>query len=762
MSLTTDRVEIEPVAAGRSSVLAVLARLVTRRPVLCVVTALLVTVVAGALGGDLTERLSGGGFTPQEAESALAERALSATVHGGRPNLVLVTRYDETLDGVKMASALHDRIADSPGVAWVQSYWDNQDPDLRSLDGRDVAVLIRLSGNEHEAEQGALRLVPEWEKFSGRDLRATGEAQVNAEAVIQSEQDMVTAELIGLPLAVLILYLMLGRWLAVLMPLAVGISGIVITCAFLKGLTYFVEVSTFGLNIVTALGFGLAVDYSLLLLSRYREERDEGLDVRSAVTVSVRTAGRTIMFSAVTVSVSLSALLFFELPFLKSLAYSAIPVTLASALLTVTMLPALLVLFGARLFKSEKRRLLPRLRVRTGLWSSWAHAVMRRPVLAAAPVIIVLVFLASPYQDARFGYADWQTIPPDLPAHQTSMMLRQQFPEVDRAALEIALQGADEARAKDLADRLSALPGVYEVYSLRGKHRHGSAYFGHRFVRASTDKNRLYQIRQSARVARGTTRILSPEPDRHQGDVNWLTLKLDVDRNSPEALEVVKRVRDASGPGAKLVGGDPAILVDSLVSVEIGLLPAGLMIVVSTLILLFLFTGSVLAPIKSLTMNLLSLTASFGAMVYIFQEGHLRWLVGDFFVPGYVDATTPIMLFCIAFGLSMDYEIFLLSRIREYYDKTGDNAHSVAMGLERTGKLFTAASLIMASAFGVLIVSDYALLKLYGFGVALAVVVDAVLVRSILVPAFMRVAGDWNWWAPRPLLKVYEKFGIHD
>jgi RND superfamily putative drug exporter len=762
MLLTEDRIEDEAPSKGRSALLAVLGRFVTRRPRACILAALLVTVVAGVVGADLTERLSGGGFTPQEAESALAERLLSSTVAGGRPNLVLVTDYRNTLDGLKMASALHDHIRDSPGVAWVQSYWDNQDPDLRSLDGNRVAVLIRLIGNEQEAEQGALKLVPEWEKFSGWKLDATGEAQVNAEAVIQSEIDMAKAELFGAPLAFIILYLMLGRLLAVLLPFAVGIGGILVTCAVMEVLTRFVEVSTFGLNIVTALGFGLAVDYSLLLLSRYREEVAAGLESIAAIRASVETAGRTIVFSAVTVSASLCALLFFELPFLKSLAYAAVPVTLTSALLTVTLLPAMLALWGHRLFKPKKKRWYSRSSDRTGMWSAWAHAVMRRPVLAAAPVVIVLLFLAMPYQHARWGYADWQTIPRNLPSYKTALELRHSFPEVDRATIEVALVGSDEVHAKDVADELSAIPGVHEVYSLRGKHREGSAYFGHTFVRTSTDKNRLYQIRQSARVAHGTTRILSPEPDRHQGDVNWISVKLAVDRNSDEAQEIVKQVRAAPGPGEKLVGGDPAILVDSLESVRVGLLPAAAMIVVSTLILLFLFTGSLLAPVKSLVMNLLSLTASFGAMVYIFQDGNLKWIVGDFNTPGYTDATTPIMLFCIAFGLSMDYEIFLLSRIREYYDLTGDNRQSVAMGLEKTGKLFTAASLIMASAFGVLIVSDYSLLKLYGFGVALAVVVDAVLIRSILVPAFMRVAGDWNWWAPKPLLAVYGRFGIRD
>lgn len=769
MLLTEDRVEDKPVATGRSPFMSRVGRLVTQHPLWCVIVALVVTVLAGVYQNDLTPRLSGGGFTPQNAESAQAERLLSSTVYGGRPNLILVTDYNDSLDGLKMASALHDRIKDSDGVAWVQSYWDNQDPDMRSLDGKKVAVVIRLAGDEHTAEMAALRLVPEWEQFSGWHFDVTGEAQVNEEAVVQSEKDLVSAEVIGLPLAVLILWLIFGRFLAILLPFSITIVAVMVTCAFLRFLTDFVEVSTFGMNIMTALGLGLAVDYSLLLISRFREEmgdeeNGEGWGdketVKAAVRVSVETAGRTILFSAVTVSISLCALLFFPLPFLKSLAYAAVPVTISAAVAAATVLPALLVFFGGRLFRPKKRRFLPQFRSRTGMWSSWAHLVMRRPVLAATPVIILLLFLATPYQDARFGFADWETIPRSMPSYQTGMMMRHEFPEIDRTSLEVAIVGLGEARVRELADQISTYPGVHEVQSLRGKHRNGKAYYGRTFVRASTDKNMLYQIRQSARVERGTTRIISYEPDRHQGEVNWLSVKLAGDRNGKVAQNLVRMVRATPVPGEMFVGGDPAIFIDTLDGVVAGIAPALAVIVISTLVLLFLFTGSVLTPFKSLVMNLFSLIASFGAMVYIFQNGNLMWLVGDFYAPGYLDCTMPIMLFCIAFGLSMDYEIFLLSRIREYYDLTGDNEHSVAMGLEKTGKLFTAASLIMASAFGVLIVSDYALLKLYGFGVAVAVVVDAVLIRSVLVPAFMRIAGHWNWWAPKPLLAVYGKFGI--
>jgi RND superfamily putative drug exporter len=766
MLLTEDRIEGESPSRGSSPLLGTLARLVTGRPLLCVIAALVVTVLAGAYSGDLTPRLSGGGFTPQDAESAHAEHLLSSTVYGGRPNLVLVTDYNDSLEGLKMASALHDRIRDSDGVAWVQSYWDNQDPDMRSLDGKKVAVVVRLAGDEHTAELAAMRLVPEWEAFSGWKFQVTGEAQNNAEAVIKSDEDLKHAELIGLPLAIVVLWLVFGRFLAIWLPFAVVIVAVMVTCAFLRFLTDFVEVSVFAMSIMTALGLGLAVDYSLLLISRYREEIGDGWGdkaaVKKAVRVSVQTAGRTILFSALTVSISLSALTFFPLPFLKSLAYAAVPVTLSSALTSVTLLPAMLVLFGGWLFKPKKRRFLPGLRTRTGLWHDWAHIVMRRPVLAAAPVIILLLLLATPYQGARFGFADWETNPKSLPSYQTGMMMRHDFPEIDRTSLEIAIQGVDEPRVRELANTISTYPGVHEVQSLRGKHRDGKAYYGRTFVRASTDKNMLYQIRQSARVERGTTRIISYEPDRHQGEVNWLSVKLYGDRNGKVAQNLVRLVRATPVPGEMSVGGDPAIFIDTFDGVVAGIPPALAVIVISTLILLFLFTGSVLAPFKSLVMNLFSLTASFGAMVYIFQDGHLKWLVGDFYAPGYLDCTMPIMLFCIAFGLSMDYEVFLLSRIREYYDLTGDNEHSVAMGLEKTGKLFTAAALIMACAFGVLITSEYALLKLYGFGVAVAVVVDAVLIRSVLVPAFMRIAGHWNWWAPKPLVTVYGRFGIRD
>jgi RND superfamily putative drug exporter len=768
MALMTEERPAAPAPAGRSPLLGSLARLVTNRPVWTILVSIALLVLAGWYSAPLGDRMSGGGFTPQDAESAQAERLLTASVYGGRPNLILITGYDRSFAGLKMASAMHDRIKNTPGVDWVQSYWDNQDPDMRSLDGQKVAVAVRLAGNEHDAEIAAKTLVPEWEAFSGWDFRAFGEAQYNLEAVEQSEKDLISAEVVGLPLAILILWLVLRRLRATLLPFAVSLVAITETSAFLMGLTHLVEVSTFAMNILTALGFGLAIDYSLLLISRYREEiGDDWADkeaVKAAVRIAIERAGRTILFSAVTVSISLTALIFFPLPFLKSMAYAAVPITMFCAITSVTLLPAMLVLWGGKLFRPTRLRLPGLSGSREGMWHNWALTVMKRPVLAATPVVILLLFLATPFQDARFGFADWETVPKSMSAYQVGMMIREEFPELDRVAIEVATVGMTETEARNLANTLSTYPGVYEVHSLRGKHRDGKQYYGRTFVRASTDKNLLYQMRQSARVDQGTTRLLTPEPDRRQGEVNWLSVKIEGDRNGKIAQNLVREIRATPIPsGTEMyAGGDPAIYIDTLDGVVDGIAPALAVIVLCTLLLLFLFTGSLLAPVKALIMNLFSLFASFGAMVYIFQEGHLKWLVGDFYAPGYLDCTMPIMLFCIAFGLSMDYEIFLLSRIREYYDSTGDNEYSVAMGLEKTGKLFTAASLIMASAFGVLIISEYALLKLYGLGVALAVVVDAVLIRAVLVPAFMRIAGDWNWWAPKPLAAVYKRFGIRD
>lgn len=690
---------------------------VHRRYRLVLAAAALFTIAAAVFGSGVAGKLINGGYTPEHSQAAEAEHLLGERFQDGTPNLIVLARANVPVEEMAaQGTALHERIAKSPGVAWVHSYWADQDPALRSDDGRSALFAVRLAGDEDTTQRAARTFADTWPQDSPFRLSFTGEAKVNDEVVDQSKQDLLFAELVAAPIAGLILLIVFGSPLAALLPLLVGGVAVSLNLALLSAIASTTDVSLFALNITTALGFGLAVDYSLFVVTRYREEIAAGASPGDAVATSVGVAGRTVLFSVVTVALSLVALLLFPLTFLRSLAYAAVPITLIAGLVSVIVLPALLTLTGKHLDRFSIRH--DRSLSSPG-WRRWAGAVMKRPILAGLPVVVGLLLVAVPFLDVRFGLTDERVLPAAAPAHQTSAEINRDFSASKQTTMHVV--------GKADASRLSTLPGVTAVVAPDGVHQGGALA------------------------------VPRPDPRREQG---WLTVTTSADRYSQEAEDLVRTLR-AEAPGT-LVGGDTAVLVDTKTVLRERLPLAGLMIALSTLVLLFLFTGSLLVPIKALVLNLLSLTASFGAMVYVFQEGHLRWLVGDFTATGYLEVTIPVLMFCIAFGLSMDYEVFLLGRIREEYDRHHDNAKAVAFGLERTGRLFTAAALIVAVVLVALATSGLSLLKLLGVGLALAIIVDAVLIRGVLVPAFMRLMGDANWWIPRFLQPVYRTFALRE
>ncbi|WP_327289712.1 MMPL family transporter [Streptomyces sp. NBC_01198] len=733
-------------AGGR---LARLARLLVGRRR---VTLLLVALVAGAAavaGGGVEGMLSSGGYTPQSAESVSADRLLAQRFHAGAPDLILVA---ETAAGVtapdaeQAGKALTGQAARARGVVYARSFWSTGDPTLRSRDGRTALVLVKLAGDEDAAFHRAHDLAPVLRGAHGPlDVRVTGLSQVNSEADDQSSADLTRAEVLAAPLTLLILLAAFGSLLAALLPVLVGVVAVAVTYAMLAGLAQVTSVSVFALNITTALGFGLAVDYSLFIISRYREELAAGRDVTEAVAAALRTAGRTVLFSALTVALSLAALLVFPLYFLRSLAYAGVLVVVLAAAASLLVLPPMLAVIGLRidrwdLFAPLRRRLPGARRPEQGVWHRLAMVVMRRPVAVGGVVAVLLVALALPFLQARFALMDDRVLPRHSDAQVAADVLRDQFqqaqtspdvvvlPELDAAAQGTALAG--------YARRLSQVPHTVRVDSAAGGFSAG---------------------RQVAPA--GTA---NPAPAGGKG--TWLSVLSDVDPSSAAGERHARAVRavPAPAPGPALVGGAAASQVDTK-DVLAGRLPwAGGVIAASMLVLLFLFSGSVVIPVKQLVLNVLSLTASFGAMVYVFQDGHLKWLVGDFVSTGRLEVTVPILMFCVAFGLSMDYSVFLLSRIREEYLATGDTTRAVAFGLERTGRLITAAALVVATVLGALATSQLSILKLLGAGLALAVIVDATLVRGLLVPALMRLLGRFNWWAPGPLRRLHRRFGLTD
>ncbi|GAA0494855.1 MMPL family transporter [Streptomyces olivaceiscleroticus] len=720
-------------------------------PVFLLVAA--VTVAAAGFGSSVVEHLRSGGYTSEQSESARADRLLADRFDAGAPNMVLLVSARLPVDDAAVAEAggaLTRDAASRPGVVFAQSFWTTHDPSLRSEDGRKALVLVKLAGDEDRATRTAKELVPQLTGERGPiEVTATGQAPVNHLLEKQSDEDLTRAELLAAPLTMLILLAAFGSLVAASLPMLVGVVSVVGTLAVLRLLAGFTDVSLFAMNVTTALGFGLAVDYSLFIVTRYREELARGREVRDAIAESLRTAGRTVLFSALTVALSLAALLVFPVYFLQSLAYAGIAVVVLAALSSLLILPAVLALIGRHIDRLDVFAPLRRRFAGSGpgsakasVWHRLVTGVMRRPVLAGTGMAALLVLLALPFGHARFGLTDDRILPRGSSAQVAAESVRSAFDQAATSPVTVVMPGldprAEQRELTDYARTISQLPHTVRVDSAAGTWAEGE-----RTAAPGSAASAAYATRDGDR---GT----------------WLSVTSDAGVNSAQGEDHVRAVRQISAPSPALVGGEAASLVDTKTTLGDRLPWAAAVIAVSMFALLFLFTGSVVVPLKALVINLLSLTASFGAMVYVFQDGHLKWLVGDFVHTGQLEVTVPILMFCVAFGLSMDYTVFLLSRIREEYLVTSDNTRAVVFGIDHTGRLITAAALVVATVLAALATSQLSLLKLLGAGLALAVLVDATLVRGLLVPATMRLLGHANWWAPRPLRKLHDKTGLHD
>ncbi|HEV7896221.1 MAG TPA: MMPL family transporter [Planosporangium sp.] len=703
-------------------------------------------VLAGAVGGSVIPKLSTGGFVDVGTESSRAKEILARDFHTGPPNLILLVTDLRGVDDPAVAragQAVTERLAGEPDVVEVISYWSSHSPALRGEAGDRALVLARITGSEDETNK---RMVALDGKYSGtvEGLRVEigGAAQANHEVIKTTESDLIKIEAVTLPIVFLILILVFRGLIAALLPLTVSLLTIVSVLLLLRVLTLFTDVSVLATNVTTGLGLGLAIDYSLFIITRYREELRHGRAPEEAIARTLRTAGRTVLFSAVTVALSLSALLVFPFYFLRSFAYAGIPTALVAALIAVTTLPAMLAVLGRRL---EKFPVFPRRRTQPepeqGFWHRLAVTVMRFPIPVATAVIMLLLFLGSPFLNLRMSLTDDRVLPEQATARQVGTVLREKFSAMESQPLDVVLTGAGQGADRQspvsaYAADISRLSGVARVDTFTGSYVHGAQAAG--------------ATAQSARFAAPDSVYLSVTPK--------------VESLSEQGKQLVGDIRALQPPGSTRawVAGPAAELVDSLDSMYSRLPLALLVVGVASLVVLFLFTGSVVLPIKALVLNCLSLSATFGVLVWGFQDGHLKGVVGNFEATGTITWTVPILLFCIAFGLSMDYEVFLLSRIKEEYGRSGDNTLAVARGLERIGRLVSAAAILMAVVFLGFILSGIVYLKAIGVGLALAVLMDAFLVRGALVPAFMRLAGRFNWWAPAPLRALHRRVGLRE
>jgi RND superfamily putative drug exporter len=489
---------------------------------------------------------------------------------------------------------------------------------------------------------------------------------------------------------------------------------------------------------VTAMGLGLAIDYSLFIVSRFREEIRKGADVETAVVTTVRTAGRTVMISGSTVAVSLAALLVFPLYFFKSFGYAGIGVVITAVVGATIALPSLLAALGPRIDKWALWQRHPK-EVGEGFWHRLAVLVMKRPVLIGLGVVVLLLLLGQPFLHANLGLPDERVLPPSAKTRSVHDEIRRDFPSEEVRSIRVIAPGiGDPAQRKgDIAGfalGLSKFDGVNYVDSLAGRYAHG---------RQLSPPSALSALRFAT------------------DDSTWFQVVPSVDPGSKQAEALVHDIRAAHGPFKAIVGGSAAELVDVKHALFTRLPYAIGIIAVATFLMLFLMFGSLLVPAKALVLNFLSLTATFGAMVWIFQDGHLSGVL-DFTATGTLDIASPILMFCIAFGLSMDFEVFLLSRIKEEYDASGDNTSSVAIGLERTGRIVTAAAVLISVTFLAFGMSSVRFIKLFGIGMTLAVLMDAFVIRGTLVPAFMRLAGRANWWLPRFLAPIQDRVRIRE
>ena len=700
-------------------------------------------VVAGVLGGDVASRLSSGGFEDPSSESSRAGDAIEREFGEQQPDLVLlVTAKDGTVDDPEVAAAgtaLTARLGSERGVARAISYWDlGSPPPLRSADGRQALVVAALRGDEDAVHDTAEELSPRYSGSRGPiTVGVGGFAEVFRQVNTQVEEDLLRGELLAFPIVLLLTVLVFGSVIAAGLPLVVGVLAIVGTFLVLLVLSSLTQVSIFSLNLTTGLGLGLAIDYSLFVVSRFREELRNGRAPHDAVVRTVQTAGKTVAFSALTVAISLAALLVFPLAFLRSFAYAGIGVSLLAGAVAVVCLPALLAVLGHRVDSLRLWRREPK-PVGEGVWHRVATFVMRRPVPIAIVVIVVLLALGIPFLRIQFGLPDDRVLPPDISSRQVQDDIRTRFSSDEGGALQVVATGIPDptARAADVdgyATALSRLPGAARVDAATGSYIEGQkvAEPGPLSVRFQTE------------------------------DATWLSVVPSVEPYSDAGERLANAVRDTPPPFPVLVTGPSAELVDSNESIFARLPIALGLVALATFALLFLMFGSILVPIKALILNVLSLSATFGALVWIFQDGNLSGVL-DFTATGTLPASTPLLLFCIAFGLSMDYEVFLLSRIKEEHDRTGDNTASVAIGLERTGRIVTAAAVLISVVFLAFATSRVSFIKIFGIGLSIAVLMDAFVIRATLVPAFMRIAGEANWWAPKWMRRIHDRIGISE
>ncbi|XDO63741.1 MMPL family transporter [Streptomyces sp. RLB1-33] len=717
-----------------------LAELAIRRSRLVLVIAVVAVALMGVSGTGAFAKLRGGGFDDPASESTRAAKVIDDKF-GGETNLVLLVRAPGgRVDSPAVTRSGQTLVADlrkEEELTNIISYWDTGNPDLRSRDGREAMVLAHVTGDETQERENARKIL---DAYTGTHegaltVQAGGGAAVGNDLSKQVVDDLVLAETIAIPLTLVLLLFVFGSVVAALLPLAIAVIAVIGSFAQLSLLGSVTDVADTATNLTTALGLGLGIDYALLMTSRFREQLTAGASVDDAVRRTVHTAGRTVAFSAATVAAALAALLVFPQYFLRSFGFAGVGVVAIAALGTLFVMPALLAVLGHRVNSGRLPWAKPgHSGARAPMWGRLARTVMRRPALTALPVLAVLLAAASPLLGITFGTPDERVLPEDAASRHVSTALRENFDGSEDSAVDIVIdQPVNKAPLETYAVELSGLKGVIRVETSTGTYAEG----------------------QSTANAPGNTVLGRPGAQRISL-VSALTPKSDAAQN------LVKEVRALTPPAGThpLVGGTDAVLVDSKDSIGDRLPIAVALVALTTFILLFLFTGSVVQPLRALVLNVISLAATLGVMTWIFQDGNLSSLLR--FTAQPMEMSMTVLMFCIAFGLSMDYEVFVTSRIKELHDLGKGNETAVADGLGHTGRIVSAAAFLLAVSFFAFGTAKISFMQMFGLGSGLAVLIDALAIRGVLVPAAMRLLGRSAWYAPDFLRKLHDRFGLSE
>jgi len=668
-------------------------------------------LAAGGVGSAVFNRLDSGGYSNPKSDSYKVYNYINDTLKIADPTIVVVVDAGDTDISdpavTQRALALEAKMAKGIGVSKTLSYWSaGSEKSLRSKDGKAGYILVysQAEAFSPESEKLGAYFQENYDgKVAGFTLYAGGVGVVGNAINEKISKDLAIAEAISIPATFILLVFVFGAMVASAMPLVVGVSAILGAFFILYLFTLFTDVSIYALNLTTGMGLGLGIDYALLMVNRFREELHHGKNVEDSIIATLRTAGKTVFYSGLTVFVTLLSLTFFPLPFLKSFGYAGVSVVALAVAGALFGLPPILAMVGSKVDKGviRKSAITPK---EDGRWAQTARFVMKRPVAVVLLALIILSVFAAPLRNIAFSQGDSRMLPASNPAAIATAVQADRFAGQTTNPIEIIILGG-ASRASEVA-----------------------AY--------------------SADLAKVNGVVAVTPPQTYSDDIRLVAYESMLPR-TPEAQKMIHDIRNLNSPKGTLVGGVAADYTDSQDGISSTLPWALGWIAVSVFILIFIFTGSIILPIKAVLLNVLSLAATMGVLTWVFIDGHLQWLVGSFTLTGTLDTSIVILIAVVVFGLSMDYELFLLSRIREEHLAGKENVEAVAVGLQRSARIITAAAVLLAVVFAAFVTSGVTSIKSMGFGVALAVILDATIVRALLVPALMRLFGERNWWAPQ-------------